>query len=866
MKKNSVFFLFVLACQFLATYTSQAQMKSIKPRTIEMWPDLLIPQISPDGKYCLYITTNFPNGFNTLTIKSTKGGEEHSFTSARNFENVSLDNNKATFRKGLDTVMIYYFSGKLDYYLGYNQVQSHPNDRNTIILRKKDSVTVLKSGKMISLPRVMRVEFINGGTGVFVHTFDTIQNVRSESILKITLHDMKPYILATTKEFKSLCFNADFNKMAAILIDSSEKQTKTAIVIDLTTNKVRIIKNSLDISELVAFTKTNNLILQLKYDTYSQKGNQTSDLRIWRYTDSRIPIAENRSTQIMKGCIPLNSDQLILLDIKGEKTDWNRGVYSNEWGNTWLISQTDGDCDEREVNWNPACKKRWFIISFSDGKRHALKLPDDPRIQYFLTPDEKYVVYYDREKDDYCSYRIADSSVVNLTNHTKLSYLPEIKVDTGGYIPFNQRGLAGWSKDGKSVFIYDDYDIWMFDLDGKSVPINITNGLGKDNKIVFSFINSLTKNIIDTRKEVIVTSLNTLNKFNGFYRCLPKQKSINPELLYQGPFIFYIPFYAIFNFQGRVPLKAASAATYIVRRESATEFPNYYSTSDFRSFTKLSDLSPENEYKWITTELHSWTLPDGLKIQGVLYKPSDFDSTKKYPLIFSLYEKQSNALNGYIFPDPVLNGCQINPLILAQEGYLIFKPDIYYKFNKSGESALLSVESAIRYLGKYSWIDTTKLGINGCSYGGFETNYIIAHSRYFKAACSASSISDLFSYYNNSYEGIYTSFTYGQLRMKRNLWEDPDYYINNSPLFKANDIETPLLLFHTTNDGGVKFSQAAQLFLIMRRLRKPVWLLEYKKGDHGVFDLENKVDFSLRMNQFYNHYLKDSITPIWLKK
>ena len=157
------------------------------------------------------------------------------------------------------------------------------------------------------------------------------------------------------------------------------------------------------------------------------------------------------------------------------------------------------------------------------------------------------------------------------------------------------------------------------------------------------------------------------------------------------------------------------------------------------------------------------------------------------------------------------------------------------------------------------------MGLQGCSFGGFETNYIVTHSKIFAAACSASGASDLISYYGDLFDNTNSQqgkFELGQYKIGTNLWQRPDFYINNSPVFKINDVTTPILIMSTRYDATVPSSQSIEFFTGLRRLGKKAWLLRYD-GNHGVFG-KSGLDFSIRMEQFFAHYLKDMPSPKWM--
>ncbi len=281
----------------------------------------------------------------------------------------------------------------------------------------------------------------------------------------------------------------------------------------------------------------------------------------------------------------------------------------------------------------------------------------------------------------------------------------------------------------------------------------------------------------------------------------------------------------------------------------------------------MSNLQPQKDYNWLTAELVNWTLPDGQPSQGILYKPENFDPTRKYPVIFNYYEKQSDGLFDYL--EPGLSGsANIDISWYVSRGYLVFLPDIHYKIGHTGESIVNSVVSAAEYLSKMPWVDSKRMGINGHSWGGYETNYLVTHTDIFAAAAEGAGASDMISNYGSiagTYQGLNQSnMEAGQHRIGATLWQRPDLYIENSAILKADQVTTPFLMMHNKADEVVPWPQAIELYLDLRRLGKKVWLLQYDNEGHNIHDPKNQIDYTIRLTQFFDHYLKDAPPPRWM--
>ncbi len=402
-------------------------------------------------------------------------------------------------------------------------------------------------------------------------------------------------------------------------------------------------------------------------------------------------------------------------------------------------------------------------------------------------------------------------------------------------------GIAGWIEGGAAVLIYDEYDIWQVDVSGERSPVNLTNRYGQSHHIKFRLTSS-DPIAYSSNESLLLTAFNSLTRYNGFYRKKISQKG-DPEFLSMGPLhIFTHPEQAegLHCLNNIAPLKAKDADKWIVTPHSSNEAPNFHVTTDFRSYKKLTDFKPQEKYNWLTTELISWKQLDGTFSQGVLYKPENFNPNIKYPVIFTYYEDGlSNNLFEFQSPD-FTDGGQINIPWFVSRGYLVFTPDIYYTVGQAGKSICNSVVSAAEYLSKMPWVDASKMAIGGQSYGGYETNFLVTHSNLFAAAVSSAGISDCISHYGQLLpeahtgtdgNGIYES---GQMRIGTTLWENPDLYFENSPIFKINEVTTPILIRHNKGDENVPWMQSVEFFTGLRRLQKPAWMLQYDDGDHGL--------------------------------
>ncbi len=287
---------------------------------------------------------------------------------------------------------------------------------------------------------------------------------------------------------------------------------------------------------------------------------------------------------------------------------------------------------------------------------------------------------------------------------------------------------------------------------------------------------------------LILCALDEKNKDNGFFR---KQLNIkgDPVKLVMQPAVYYFPGIRAMHFSLFLR-KAGEANTFLLERMSAVDYPNLVLTKDFRSFVFLTNLMPQKNYNWLTSELVSWTTFDSRPGEGILYKPENFDPHKKYPIIFYFYEQLANTLN--VFHRPALSDGILNIPSYVSNGYLVFCPDIHYKTGLPGHSAYNYIVSAAKMMSLKPYVDPKRMGLQGHSMGGYEVNYVITQTSLFAAAVSAAGMTDFVSLAGVPLPiaGIRDPFSRvegAQSRMGVTFWQDLNRYLKNSPIFWHQD-------------------------------------------------------------------------------
>ncbi|HTE43796.1 MAG TPA: prolyl oligopeptidase family serine peptidase, partial [Gemmatimonadaceae bacterium] len=497
-----------------------------------------------------------------------------------------------------------------------------------------------------------------------------------------------------------------------------------------------------------------------------------------------------------------------------------------------------------------------YYVDVTTGARKLVKERAQGAAQ--LSPDAKYVSFFDQGK--WFAFNTATSKIADLSATAKgVSFVQETH-DTPDAAP--AWGIAGWTKGDKSVLIYDRYDIWEVDPSGVKPATVVTDSVGRRNTMQFRLAEGgggrggrgggrggaaagEDRGIIDPAEPMMLRATNTETMASGFYRDQLGVKK-DPEKIVMADVAF------------GAPVKAANAEEYMITKSTFTEFPNLWVGSSLTNLTKISDANPQQkDYNWGTVELVHWTSADGFPLKGLLYKPENFDPNKKYPMISYFYEQLSQGLNSYVAPT---GRNVINPTHYASNGYLVFEPDIHYEDGYPGPSAVKSIIPGVQSLLARGYVDPKSLGLQGQSWGGYQTAFLITQSHMFSAAMAGAPVANMTSAYGGIRwgSGLARAFQYEktQSRLGKSIWEGQQLYIENSPLFWLDRVTTPLFIMSNDMDDAVPWYQGIEMFVGMRRLGKEVYMISYNNDVHNPASRANQKDIAMRMQQFFDNKLK----------
>lgn len=576
------------------------------------------------------------------------------------------------------------------------------------------------------------------------------------------------------------------------------------------------------------------------------------DVDVWSYSDPYIqPMQKlqagrekNRSFDVM---LDIQTGRLVQL----AGPDLESVTIDTRNDRDFVLAMNDQPY-RTQMTWDTQIPRDFYKISTASGNaelliRGAKGFPS-------LSPAGNYLTWHNGEDGHWYIMNVASGDIKNLTQGMAVSFSNELHDSpslAGSY------GTPGWSDDDKSFFLYDRYDIWRFDPKGGNA-VNVTNGFGRKNKITMRYQRlDREARTISTEGRATLSAFNEWTKASGFVTA-DMGGSSDPQIVVMEDMSI-----------GSL-IKAKNADRVLVRKSTYEEYSELYAANsvNMSGLKKLSNVgAQEDPYNWGTAELIEFdNTYDGETMQAILYKPENFDPNKKYPMIAYFYERRSNSLHSH--PSPAPSASTINIPYYVSNDYLVLVPDIKYEPGHPGRSAMNHVVPATKAVMAMGFVDEDNMAIQGQSWGGYQVAHMVTRTNLYKAAGAGAPVVNMTSAYGGVRwaSGMSRMFQYEktQSRLGATLWDRQDLYIENSPVFRVPDIETPLFIMHNDADGAVPWYQGIEFYMSLRRLQKPAWLVSYNDEAHNLRRRKNRKDLSIRMSQFFDHYLKGEPMPEWM--
>ncbi len=586
-----------------------------------------------------------------------------------------------------------------------------------------------------------------------------------------------------------------------------------------------------------------------KKDTLLEREKVVLD--IWSWKDQRL-----QSQQLATLYRDAKKGDLYFYDFQSKKVnyisnDTLKWTFNRFKTNDFVLAKSN-ESYQFSQQWDMNSKGDYYLLNVKTGESTPLPYLKGLENPVEMHPEGKTIVYFDENNYWMHSLDASDKNPTCITCSIVDKTLLLEDVNGMPQVP-TPLGILGWTK--SEVWIQGKYQIYTYDIVNQKLGVLIPEVSNQPVKLAIRTWES--DSIFLKRTDMAITFFNEKTKDEGVSLWDENTqkwelKSIDSKKITQL-------------------LKAKHSQRFLFRKMDLKTYPELLVMDEhFANEEKISITNPEQaQYNWAEVELVQWKTKDQIPLEGLLYRPENYDPTKKYPLLIYYYELNSDNLHNYYSPKPTAS--IIYPTEYASAGYFVFIPDIRYQTGHPGKSAYDCILSgADAMLKKYPAIDSTRMGLQGQSWGGYQTAQLITMTNRFKAAMAGAPVSNMFSAYGGIRwgSGMNRQFQYekGQSRIGATIWEKPELYIENSPLFHLPKVNTPLLIMANDMDDAVPWYQGIELFTTMKRLQKPCWMLNYNDDKHNLTKMANRIDLSIRMRQFFDHYLLDKPMPKWMSE
>jgi dipeptidyl aminopeptidase/acylaminoacyl peptidase len=574
------------------------------------------------------------------------------------------------------------------------------------------------------------------------------------------------------------------------------------------------------------------------------------DLILWHWQDPRL-----QSQQQVQEEMDKNFSYLSIYRVAEKKfirlADDTVRTVTPAPKDRWAVG-TDVRDYELESNLSGRRYQDVYVIDMRTGERKlALK-----KARNFNGPssDGTRLLYYD--DGHYFVYDIASGQSTNLTKTIATSF---INIEDDHNVVKPPQPSLGWTKDGDAVLLSDGWDIWKVPMSGAAVNLTVN---GKKDGLRYRRLLRLDpeEKGYDLSVARYVDVFGEYTKKGGVGRLEPSKPGV--QMLQWDDAAF-----------SRV-MKAKKADVYLYTRETYKDPADYYAAdAALKGGRKITSLDKQVEaFDWTSgLQLVDYTVTLGKggptrKLQGSLFLPANYEKGKSYPTVVYIYEKLTQGHNN--FTVPTANG--FNKSVYTSNGYAVLMPDITYRLNDPGVSAVTCITTALKAAVATGVVDPKRVGLQGHSWGGYQTAFTVTQTNMFAAAVAGAPLTNMVSMYSLIYKNTggtnQAIFETSQGRFLGGYWDNWEAYVRNSPVNFAKNVTTPLIILHNDKDGAVDFTQGVEYYNTLRRMGKKVVMLEYPGENHGLAKPANQQDYTVRMKEFFDHYLKGKPAPDWWTK
>ena len=712
------------------------------------------------------------------------------------------------------------------------------NKKGTTLVLKKTK----KNGEAGSAATIVKVDLSNLQSKIILTKFNDAKLFRlDEAGKQLAFVAERDSAAKALRKFYQLYYYADGKDSAVAIASQTSKGVPAGHIISE--------------NQAVSFSKSG---AQLFFGTAP----------LWPLKDTSLPEFDRVSVDIWH----YNDDQIMPMQLKSAETELKRAytarydftsntvvpLGSSTFRNVIQTNDGDGTVFYAATDEGKRIASQWqgysindiYTINPTNGSSTLIKANlKSGNVQPSVSGN--LLLYYDEPAKKYFVYNHATGVTTQIAKDITAPLYDEendMPDDPNAY------GVMRWTENDQYVLLYDRYDIWQVDPLGKQKSICLT--AGRSNKVSYRFITTdPDEKFVKNGQELLLRVFDEKDKTAGLatfvygtnaFKVLFKEKVALSQLVQ----------------------KAKDADILVYTKESYVASPALYTSSvkGGDAVSLATTNAQQNEYNWGTAELFTWKAYTGKMAEGILYKPENFDATKKYPMIVYFYERNNQTLYNYIPPTPTAS--RLNISFFVSRGYVVLVPDIWYKTGYPGQGAYDYILSGTRAVVKQGFVDSTKIGLQGQSWGGYQIAHLITRTNLYAAAWAGAPVVNMTSAYGGIRwgPGMNRQFQYEktQSRIGATLWEKPNLYIENSALFHLPKVTTPLVIMANDADDAVPWYQGIEFYTAMRRLGKKVWMLNYNNEAHNLVERKNRKDIQIREQQFFDYLLKGEKPAPWI--
>ena len=697
-------------------------------------------------------------------------------------------------------------------------------------------------------------------------------SIRSDKNLKTTI---TPYPCTNQVVIKLLSTAQDIlNPMMKIEIENEKNDSLTNFSVSY--NKLRRI----EFSDMMLGKRITNV-------TISPQGKYA--LISYRHVTGEKTSAT--STEIYN----IKSNSRIVIDVNGSKQQLNwmpkseKLYYVKKYGDQTNLIVIDPltleehtfakNIPEEQIRFSPDEKSLFYSQDKGDENKsdlHLLKSLLDRQPGY-MTRSSIYQYVFKTGLNQQLTFGKLTTTLNDISNDSQ-RLLISFSKESMDERPFNQQTMlllnisnmqadtlwndegfarrAVFSPDGKKILITGSAE--AFNRIGSNLDIEITpnsyNILAYIMDLETKQIKTITKNFNPSIESCFWNKTDNLIYFVTTDKDCQKVYTYNPNT----EKIFQLPLIEDVNRSFSAAKNVLFAVYYGVSVSNSTKA--YFFDIKTQKSILIADPYNEKLSQLNLGKVENWNFinSDGNEIEGRYYLPPNFDKTKKYPLIVYFYGGTTPTIRSFesSYPAHVFAAQDYVVFILQPSGAIGFGQKFAaMHVNAWGKrSAEDIIEGTTKFINEHQFIDSEKIGCIGASYGGFMTMYLLTMTDIFAAAASHAGISSISSYWGEGYWG----YLYSSAASAHSYpWNNRELYVNQSPLFNADKINTPILLTHGIVDTNVPIGESIQLYTALKILGKQVEFIQIKGENHGITDFKRRIEWNNSIMAWFAKWLKN---------